>query len=414
MLVYPADVIVGMKDASRLGISCKINDVDFSAIMKRMREKVETGRDHMRRAVTDTPGLDYFAEEAQFVNEFVLRVGKQRISGQKIFIAAGARPLIPNIVGLEGVPYLTNDSVLQLQSLPDSLAIIGGGDIAVEYAHFFSAMGTEVTMFQRNVKLVPSEDKDVSDALLRALRKRVRIYTGTEVNEVRKGSSGYEIIGTRTGSDNGTDEIITERASSILVASGRRSNADLLRVDVAGVRTDDSGYIVVDDYFETSRKRIWAFGDILGKHMFRHVANRQAVITWQNAMMNKQVRLDFHSIPHAIFTFPQIAAVGYTEEEARRAFPDDTLLVGRANYSDVAMGEAMDEREGIAKAIVHGKTGKILGFHICGPASSILIQEVVTVMAFGGDAWSLGAALHIHPALSELIIATLNNVREDD
>lgn len=410
MLVYPADVIMQIREASRLGITSDIRRVDFPAIMARMRDKVEKGRSHIQSAVKNTPGLDYFEEEAQFVDEFVLRVGEERIRGQKIFIAAGARPLVPDIEGLQGVPYLTNASVLQLRSLPESLAIIGGGDIAVEYAHFFSAMGTEVTLFQRNSRLVPAEDVEVSDALRTDLAKRMRVYTGTEVTHVRQEGSNYEI----TGTDTGSNDLVHARVSSVFLAAGRRSNADLLRVDAAGVRTDDSGYITVDDYFETSRKGIWAFGDILGKHMFRHVANRQAVITWQNSMLGKKIRMDFHSIPHAVFTYPQIASVGFTEQEARRTFPQDPLLVGRAGYPDVAMGEAMGEHNGFAKAIVHGKSGRILGFHICGPASSILIQEVVNVMAFGADAWSLGSALHIHPALPELIIATLNNLREAD
>lgn len=410
MLVYPADVIEGIRESSRFGVSSEIRNIDFPGIMARMREKVESGQKHIQTAVTRTPGLDYFEGEAHFVDSSVLQVGEERITGQKIFIAAGARPFIPDIAGLDSVSYFTNSSVLKLRTAPDRLAIIGGGDIAVEYAHFFSAMGTEVTLFQRNTRLVPAEDGDISHAVARALGKRVRVHTDTEVTEVRQEATGYEIIGTRIRSG----EIVRASTSSILVAAGRRSNGDLLRVDAAGVGTDDRGYISVDDHFETSRKGIWAFGDILGKHMFRHVANRQAMIAWQNAVLNRKAKMDFQSVPHAVFTHPQIASVGYTEEDVRIAFPHDPLLVGRANYSDVAMGEAMVEHEGFAKAIAHGKSGKILGFHICGPAASILIQEVVTVMAFGGDVWSLGGPLHIHPALSEVIIATVNNLREAD
>jgi dihydrolipoamide dehydrogenase len=160
---------------------------------------------------------------------------------------------------------------------------------------------------------------------------------------------------------------------------------------------------------ETSKKNIWAFGDSIGKYMFKHVANEEAIIAWKNAFHEQKTKMDYSAVPYAVFTYPQIASVGLTEEEAKK---NHQILVGKALYSDVAKGEAMMELEGFSKAIVNKENGKILGFHIIGPYAPILIQEVVNAMALGGQIGFIGQGMHIHPALSELILRTLGNLKE--
>jgi mycothione reductase len=168
---------------------------------------------------------------------------------------------------------------------------------------------------------------------------------------------------------------------------------------------------MVNEYLETGRKNIWAFGDAIGKKMFRHAANREASLLGDNVGHNRRIAMDYSSVPHAVFSWPEIASVGLTEEQARQQFDPDELLVGKARYSEVARGEAMMEEESFAKAIVK-RDGKILGFHIIGPYASILIQEVVNAMANDLDIWSIGKAMHIHPALTEVIVATFGNLQQ--
>jgi dihydrolipoamide dehydrogenase len=156
-------------------------------------------------------------------------------------------------------------------------------------------------------------------------------------------------------------------------------------------------------------KNIWAFGDAIGKYMFKHVANEEAILCWQNAVHDEKYPMDYSSVPYAVFTYPQIAAVGLSEKDARK---NHQILVGEAKYSDVAKGEAMVELEGFSKAIVDKQNGNILGFHIIGPYSPILIQEVVNAMALGGKISFIGRGMHIHPALSELILRTFSNLKE--
>ena len=198
-------------------------------------------------------------------------------------------------------------------------------------------------------------------------------------------------------------------AEQVLLAAGRQSNADLLRVEAAGIATDARGYIQANEYLETNVKNIWAFGDITGRHMFRHVANQEAEYAWHNSQHGHRIAMPYHAIPHAVFSHPQIAAVGLTEREARR---EHQVLVGVTPYTSVAMGEAMAEQDGFCKAVVDRATGRILGFSIIGPQASILIQEVVNAMAAGGELNVIGGALHIHPALPELVLKAVYHVHE--
>jgi mycothione reductase len=285
------------------------------------------------------------------------------------------------------------------------MVIIGGGYIAVEFAHFFSAVGTAVTMFQRGNRLIPNAEPEISELLKKQLMKRMQIYLNTEVLEVQKQGSKVVVI----GKDSLSGKEITVTAEKILVAAGRKSNADLLKVENTDVQTDARGYIQVNEYLETSKKNIWAFGDAIGKAMFKHVANEEAAVAWRNAFHDQKTKMDYHAIPYAVFTYPEIAVVGMTEEEARK---NNEILVGSARYSDVAKGEAMMEYDGFTKAIVEKQTGKILGFHIIGPYAPMLIQEVINGMALGGNISFIAHGLHIHPALPELILRTLGNLSD--
>ncbi len=405
MLIYPADRIVEIQEAEKLGIKAEIKDIDFGAIMKHMREPIRESHEHMEQGLQNTEDFTYYKGVGHFISDYTLEVNGEQIQGDKVFIGSGARPLIPPIKGIENVDYLTNDTVFNLTKKPESMVIIGGGYIAVEFAHFFAAMGTNVTILQRGARLVKNSEPEISDLLKKQMEKRMSIYTNTEVLEVRKDQNNYTVIGRDKLS--GKETSVT--AEKILIAAGRKSNADLLKVENTGVETNQRGYIKVNEYLETNKKNIWAFGDATGRYMFKHVANEEASIAWRNAVNDQKTPIDYNAVPYAAFSYPQIAAVGLTEEEARKTHQ---ILVGQARYSDVAKGEAMVELEGFTKAIIDKQDGKILGFHIIGPYAPILIQEVINAMALGGQIGYIGQGMHIHPALSELILRTFGNLRE--
>ncbi len=405
MLIYPADRIMEIKESNKLGIETSISNIDFQNIMNRMRNVIRESHKHMK-GIDKLEGLDYYNSEGKFIDDYTLVADNKKIKGEKVFIGTGARPLIPEIKGLDKTPYLTNETVLDLKKQPDSIAIVGGGYIAVEFAHFFSSIGTEITIFQRGDRLINNSEPEISRLLEKKLKERMNIFLNTEVVEIKRQKNKIEII----GKDKNSDKRKTYNAEKVLIAAGRKSNADILKVENTGVETDKRGYIKVNKYLETTKKNIWAIGDATGNAMFKHVANEEAYIAWNNAT-NKEnrVSLNYNVIPYAVFTYPQIAAVGLTEKQASK---NHNILVGYAKYSDVAKGEAMVEKDGFAKTIVDQKTKKILGFHIIGPYAPILIQEVTNAMALGGQIGYIARGMHIHPALNELILDTFGNLKK--
>jgi len=403
-LIYSADRVTEIKESGRLGIQAEITRIDFPAIMQRMKSAVESGRNSIMEAIKDSVHLDFHHGEGHFVKDHTLEVNDGKIKGKKIFIAAGARPIIPSIKGLESVEFLNNENILELEKSPESLLIIGGGYVAVEYGHFFAAMGTKVTMVQRNERLLPNEEPEVSELLIKEMRKRMEIHTNAEVLELAQGSNGCTAV-TADRNTGARRDITAER---IMVATGRRSNADLLRVEHTGVETDGANFIKVNDHLETNKRNIWALGDIIGKQMFTHAGDREAELAWHNATRRKKMKMDFSAVPHAVFTHPQIASIGLTEEQAKKGHE---ILIGKAKYADTVMGTAMMEEEGFAKAVVEKNTKKILGFHIIGPGASLLIQEVVNAVANKSDVSYITGSMHIFPALSELVPQTLANLK---
>jgi mycothione reductase len=401
-LICAADKVMEIREAGKLGITAGIKDIDFNAVMKRMREAVTFGRDSIREAIESSSNLDFYGVEGHFAGDYTLETSGETLRGKKIFIASGTRPFIPPIKGLDGLEYLTNESLLRLGKRPESIIIIGGGYIGVEYAHFFEAMGSKVTIVERGRALVIHEEPEISELLKKELQSRMKVLTGTELVEVRGGKGRYTVV-VRNG-DGGRGEL---EGAELLVAVGRKSNADLLEVEKTGIETDKSHFIKVNDYLETSRENIWALGDAIGRQMFTHAGDKEAELAWHNAMHEEKLRMDFINVPHAVFTYPQIASVGLTEEEARK---DHTVLVGRAKYSDTVKGTAMVEHESFAKAVVEKETGRILGFHIIGPYAPMLIQEVVNAMIHDNDISYITGSMHIFPALSELITETLDNL----
>ena len=405
MLIYTADRIVEIQEDKKLGIEAEIKNIDFYSIMERMRKSRQESQGHIRKGIKRTKNLDFFEGEGHFIGDYTLEVKGEKIKGEKVFIASGSQPFIPPLKGLDGIDYLTNETVLELKERLDSLIIIGGGYIAVEYGHFFAAMGTKVTILEMANRLVLSEEPEISELLKKALSKRMEVHTNAQAEEVKGNKNGVTVV----TKDNNTGEQREFAAQRIMIAVGRRSNADLLKVENTGIELDPKGFIKVNEYLETSKKNIFAVGDANGQQMFTHVANREASLAAQNAFHGAMLRVDYSAAPHAVYSHPQIASVGLTEENARKNYD---IVVGRTNYFDVAKGEAMIEKQGFAKVIMEKGSDRILGFHIIGPYAPVLIQEVVNAMTSGGHLEEINEGIHIHPALSELIPATLNSIEE--
>lgn len=405
ILLFPAEVIRELDDARAIGVEGTITKVDLPLIMERTRSFVEEDRVPMEQSVAALESLTWYRETGEFVGDYELRVGKETISAPKVVIASGARALVPPIEGLQETGYIDHVSVLQLEALPESLIIIGGGFIACEYGHFFSGLGTRVTLLEMMPRLLLAEDAEISEIVKRRFSKYAEIHTNHEVVEVGR-SEGRKVVRALNREDN---RIYEFTADEIMLAAGFRSNADLLKPEKTGVETDGYGWIKVDEYLETTKPNIWALGDALGRYMFRHTANHEAEVVWLNAFTDRKHAVDYHAVPHAVFGYPQVGAAGLTEEQAKAEGYD--ILVGRAVYMDVTKGYAMREEDSLVKVVLEQGSGRILGCHIVGSEAAILVQQVVYLMNAGAEDYiPLADSQVIHPALSEVVINAFGNM----
>jgi mycothione reductase len=405
VMLYPADVIRMAEEAKAIGVYARIEKVDLDLIMKRVWEIVLEDRREMEHGVEHTEQIEFFNMDGSFVSDYTVKVGKKLITADKIIIASGARPLIPPIEGLEKVGYLTSATVFDIKEPPQSLVVVGGGYIAAEFAHFFSAIGTQVIILGRNPRLLPQEEPEISELLSKKMSRYCQVHTGYEVVRAEIKNGLKTVIATNR-SDGQPRQF---SGQEILIAAGRQSNSDILKPEKTGVETDERGWIKTDPFLQTTKEGIWALGDARGKHMFRHTANYEASVVWGNAFTEHKHPVDEHAVPHAVFTHPQVASVGMTEEQAEK---NHNILVGVKKYYDVAKGYAMGEEDGFVKVIVDGETDRILGAHIIGPQAAILVQQLVYLMnTEGQDYWPLARAQTIHPALSEVVVGAFGNLR---
>jgi mycothione reductase len=382
-----------------------ITRVDFPLIMTRMRSFVDEDRDQLEMSVAAVENLKWYRDRGEFVGDYKLRAGKQTMTAPKIVIASGARPLVPPIEGLDDAGYIDNVSVLELEELPSSLIIIGGGYIACEYGHFFSALGTKVTILEMLPRLLVAEEPEVSTIVESRFSKSAEIHTDHEVVRVER-QGDKKVVSALDRKADGTRAFT---ADEIMLAVGRRSNSDLLKPEKTGVETDEQGWIEVNEYLETAKPGIWALGDATGRYMFRHTANYEAEVVWTNAFTEHRHEVDYHAVPHAVFGYPQVAGVGMTEEEALAAGYE--ILVGRARYDDVVMGYAMGVGDSLLKVVVDADTRRILGCHIVGSDAAILVQQVVYLMNAGDeDYFPMADSQVIHPALSEVVVRAFANL----
>ncbi len=403
MMLYPAEVVNQIIEADRFGIDVDIESIDFRKIMERMRNHVNPQSKSIGKNLKQSSDLDFYQNDAEFIDEYTLKVDEKKIKGEKIILGTGSRPSIPPIDNLEKVGYLTSKTLLELEELPESITVIGGGYIAAEYGYFLAMMGSKVTIIGRNSQFVPSEEKEVSEVLEEKLSKYMKIYTGHEVTNVKEKSGKKWVL-----AEHSKGKKKKVKSKELLVATGRRSNSDILKPEKSGVQTDEKGWIKVNSHMRTSKENIWALGDATGKHMFKHVANYEAKIVYENAIEGRQNTVDYHAVPHAVFTYPQVASVGMKEEEASK---EHDILIGYYPFEDTAKGSAMDVEDYFVKVIVDSADYRILGAHIVGPEASVLIQEIINLMYTTNQTFlPIYHGMHIHPSLSEVVERAFSNL----
>ncbi len=400
ILLYPAELVRTIEKARELGVDAKIAGINFQMVMERMRTLIYRDIDQIREGLSSSKNIDYYHAPAEFISPYTMRVDGTEITSKMIFLCIGSKINIPAIKGLDKIKYHTSDTVLKLTKLPESIAIIGGGYIAAEYGHFFSSMGSKVTIVGRNPQFVPEEEPEISALAKKDLERHMTILTNQEVREVREVGDRKELVAVDRKS--GKNTVIA--AKEIMIATGRGPFTDILHPEKSGVRLTKEGWVEVNEYLETSQPNIWVLGDADGKYPFKHVANYESKIVYYNAILKRKIKADYHAIPHAVFTYPEIASVGLGEKEAVGKYGPDKVLIGFQKYEDTAKGEAMNVKDYFVKVIVEAETMRILGAHIVGPYASILIHEIIPLMyTEDGSYEPISDSIHIHPALSEVV-----------
>jgi mycothione reductase len=401
LLLYPATLRRMAERGPALGVDLRVVGVDFPGIMARMRASIGADIEEIREDLTAARNIDYYHGTAEFTDPKTLQVGSETLTSDRILLCTGSRPTIPPIPGLADSGFLTSDTVLQLTELPESIAIVGGGFIAAEYGHFFSAMGSRTTIIGRNPRFLPSEEPEVSELVERSARRYLTLLTGHEVLRVASLPDGRRRVTTKDRTTGSVSELEVEQ---ILIAVGRESNNDLLRLDRAGISTDPHGWIMVDEFLQTNHPGVWALGDATGNYLFKHKANQDAFVLEENLVKGRHRPTDYHAVPHAVFTEPEVAGVGLREHEAVEHLGADRVLVGMYPFEKTAKGRAMGVHEGFVKVLVEKGTYRIVGAHIVGPEAAILLQEVIDLMYTPEqNSLPIREGMHIHPALSEVV-----------
>ncbi|TQF67050.1 mycothione reductase [Rhodococcus spelaei] len=401
MFVYAAEVARAIQHASRYGVDAHVEKVRWSDIVDRVFDRIDpisAGGERYRR--DENPNTTLFSGYASFVGPREIRTGTgEVITADQVVVAAGSRPIIPDEVSRSGVPYFTNDDIMRLPALPEHLVIIGSGFIASEFAHVFSAFGSRVSIIGRGDRLLRDLDADISQQFTDLARGKWDVHLGNRVTDVSGGPGDIRVTladGTVIAGD------------TLLVATGRTPNGDRLGAASAGIEVSADGRVVVDEFQRTSAEGVFALGDVSSPHQLKHVANHEARVVQENLLRDAWgereplVRTDHRFVPSAVFTDPQIASVGMTEDQARAQGHDITVKVQK--FADVAYGWAMEDDEGLCKLIAERGTGRLLGAHIIGAQASTLIQPLIQAMSFDLSVRDMALGQYwIHPALTEVV-----------
>ncbi|NNE97284.1 MAG: mycothione reductase [Acidimicrobiales bacterium] len=403
MFVLPADRAVEATD-SDLNIRTEFAGVDWPGLRDRIFGRIDaisTGGERYRQGGTE--GLTLYRGTARFTADRTFAVELNdggepaHISADQVLLAAGSRPFIPDIPGLETVGFHTSDSIMRLDQLPARLGILGGGYIAAEMGHVFSGFGSEVTLFARSDRLLRTHDGDVSRRFTEVFGRRVQLELNDIPASVERRSTGIEI----THAD---CETITE-VDELLVAVGRIPNGDTMNPGAGGLHVTVDGRIATDARMATAVPGVWAIGDLTNPFQLKHVANAEAKVAFANITASRDGgtlgEVDHRFVPAAVFSHPQVASVGATEEELRAAGVD--YVAGRRDFGGTAYGWALADDESFAKVLLD-LDGGILGAHIIGPQAATLIQPLVQAMALGQTAHEIANEVYyIHPALTEVV-----------
>ncbi|MDY6789426.1 MAG: dihydrolipoyl dehydrogenase [Candidatus Nanohaloarchaea archaeon] len=396
MLIHHADVAKTIKESEKFHIDSSFEGLDFSAITSEVSETVDEDAESIERGIKKSDNHTLYKTEGKFVDNKVIEVDEEKITADQIVIAAGTRPMVPPIEGLDEVDYITSKEALRLEEQPEELVIIGGGYIATELAHFYGSLGTDISIIEMGDSLVGREDREVSEKFTEMFSEKYDVNLGLKASKVEEEQDKIKV--TAEDKEGNTKEF---SGDELLVAAGRVPNTDNLKLEEnTDIETDERGFVETDRTLETGVEGVYALGDIAGNWAFKHSANLEAEYVVRNALFDQEKEPDYTAMPHAIFSDPEVSGVGKTEQELEEEGAE--YSVGKYPYKKTGRGMALKE-EGFVKVLAD-PDGNILGCHIIGPHASSILHEVLVAMRHGsGKISDIKNTIHIHPALNEVV-----------
>ncbi len=389
--------VLATKGGAEFGLRVRYEGFDLGACVARKRRVVGTLVGGVQKLLAGY-GVDVLQGRGTLVTPDSVQVSapdgsKRVIQARSLIVATGSRPMDLPGIPVDGERIVTSDQIWDLETLPREMAVIGGGVIGCELAHIFSAFGTRVTVLEALDRILATEEKEVSRTVRRSLEGRgVEFRTGVRVTGAEAGSKGVAV-----GLEGG-DEI---HAECVVVAVGRAVNSSGIGLEEAGISLDDKGRVEVNDEMETSVPGIYAVGDVVGQFMLAHVATSEALVAVHNSL-GKKYWMDYTVVPYAIFSHPEVAAVGAKESELKeRGVP---YKVGRFSFAASGKALCMGEPEGFIKILSHADTGRILGATVAGAHASDIIGEVTVAMRMEASPGDIVTTIHVHPTISEVIL----------
>ncbi|CQD15714.1 mercuric reductase [Mycobacterium lentiflavum] len=400
-LVASAHVAQLARRSSEYGVATGWISVDMAKIKDRKDGIVLADRNGVEDWLEGMDGCTVVRGHARFIDPHTVAVDDQELHAERIFLNVGGRAVVPDIPGLDEVDYLTNVSILELDTLPTHLVIVGGSYIALEFAQMYRRFGSAVTVVERGPRLASREDEDVSATIKEILEAEgIEIIVNADDVRIAKTDNGFELTA-RAGAD-------PIPGSHLLLAVGRRPNTDDLGLDAAGVQTDARGYIVVDDALKTNVDHIWAMGDCNGKGAFTHTSYNDYEIVAANLLDDDPRRVSDRITTYALYIDPPLGRAGMTVGEVRAS--GRKALIGRRPMTKVGRAVEKGETQGFMQVVVDAETDQIIGATILGVGGDEAIHAILDVMSAKAPYTTLSRTMHIHPTVSELIPTVLQEM----
>lgn len=393
-LLRNANVYKTVKNAAKFGVDLPVDQVEINwKAMQARKEAVVKQLTNGVKFLLSKNGAEVINGFGNVTDKNTVEVNGEKYKTKHLILATGSSPFLPPITGLkeayEAGFALDSTGLLNIEEVPQSLVIVGGGVIGVEFATLFSTLGTKVTIIEMANDILINNDQDVRNLMVKLLKKdNVDIITGAQVTAFKRGMVEYQ-------KDGKTATINTEK---VLVSIGRKPNYK--GIEALNLKTDRGG-VVTDEHLETSIKGVYAIGDLNGKYMLAHVASAEALVAVQN-IMGQNTKMDYTKIPACIYSFPEIASVGITEQQAKEQGLDYLVSTFPLSANGKALTEG--ENEGFIKIIAGKQYGELLGMHIVASHATDMISEAVVTMELEGTVYELAHAIHPHPTLSEIVM----------